>query len=304
MSKKLIVQGKEITISKFNDEDYISLSDMAKDFGGQDQIKNWIRTRATIEYLGTWEAMNNADFNMVGYHHVRMEMISERFIISPTQWAERTNAKGIIAKSGRYGGGTFAHIDIAFEFGSWLSPQFKLYLYTEFQRLKKIESNSYNLEWNVKRVLSKANYTLHTNAIKDFIIPTINVAKDKEWIIYANEADLLNMAVFGYTAKTWKESNPQLALNGSNPRDHASINELAVLSSLESIHSMLIQQGMDKEQRFFYLKKMAQEQLEGLKKLDLVKSIKRESENTYPEIAEKKNQNMIKNSDSPDGFKK
>ena len=306
MSKKLIVQGKEITISKFNDEDYISLSDMAKDFGGQDQIKNWIRTRATIEYLGTWEAMNNADFNMVGYHHVRMEMISERFIISPTQWAERTNAKGIIARSGRYGGGTFAHTDIAFEFGSWLSPQFKLYLYTEFQRLKKIESNSYNLEWNVKRVLSKANYTLHTNAIKDFIIPTINVAKDKEWIIYANEADLLNMAVFGYTAKTWKESNPQLALNGSNPRDHASINELAVLSSLESIHSMLIQQGMDKEQRFFYLKKMAQEQLEGLKKLDLVKSIKRESENTYPEIAEKKNQNMIKNgnSDFPDGSKK
>lgn len=305
MSKKLFVQGKEITLSKFNDEDYISLSDMAKDFGGQDQIKNWIRTRATIEYLGTWEAMNNADFNMVGYHHVRMEMISERFIISPTQWAERTNAKGIIAKSGRYGGGTFAHIDIAFEFGSWLSPQFKLYLYTEFQRLKKIESNSYNLEWNVKRVLSKANYTLHTNAIKDFIIPTINVAKDKEWIVYANEADLLNMAVFGYTAKTWKESNPQLALNGSNPRDHASINELAVLSSLESIHSMLIQQGMDKEQRFFYLKKMAQEQLEGLKKLDLVKSIKRESENTYPQVTEKNNPNKINdNSDSSNESKK
>lgn len=284
MSKKLTVQGKNIELTRFNDNDYISLSDMAKDFGGNDQIKNWIRTRATIEYLGSWEAMNNSDFNMVEYHHVRMEMISERFIISPTQWAERTNAKGIIAKSGRYGGGTFAHIDIAFEFGSWLSPQFKLYLYTEFQRLKKIESNAYNLEWNVKRVLSKANYTLHTNAIKDFILPTMNVAKDREWIVYANEADLLNVAVFGYTAKAWKESNPHLALTGGNPRDYASINELAVLSSLESIHSMLIQQGLDKHSRFFYLKKMAEEQLAGLKKLDIIKSVKRATENTYPEI--------------------
>jgi hypothetical protein len=157
MNKKLIVQGKEIALSRINNDDYISLSDMAKDFGGADQIKNWIRTRSTIEYLGAWEAMNNDSFNMVGYHHVRMEMITDRFIISPTQWAERTNAIGIVAKSGRYHGGTFAHIDIAFEFGSWLSPQFKLYLYTEFQRLKKIESNAYNLEWNVKRILTKAN---------------------------------------------------------------------------------------------------------------------------------------------------
>lgn len=295
MKNKLIVQGREITISKINDDDYISLSDMAKDFGGADQIKNWIRTRSTIEYLGTWEAMNNSNFNMVGFHHVRMELTSERFIISPTQWVERTNAIGIVAKSGRYGGGTFAHIDIAFEFGSWLSPQFKLYLHTEFQRLKKIESNTYNLEWNVKRILTKTNYKLHTNAIKNYIIPSMNVSKDKEWIIYANEADLLNMAVFGYTAKNWKESNPKLALDGANPRDFASINELAVLSSLESIHSMLIQQGMDKHQRFIFLQKVAKEQLEGLKKLDLMKTIKREHDATYID-EEEKNKTLLINS--------
>ena len=208
MSKKLLVQGKEITLSRFNDGDYMSLSDMAKDFGGSDQIKNWIRTRATIEYLGSWEAMNNSEFNMVEYHHVRMEMASERFIISPTQWAERTNAKGIIAKSGRYGGGTFAHIDIAFEFGSWLSPQFKLYLYTEFQRLKKIESNTYNLEWNVKRVLSKANYTLHTNAVKEFVIPSMNVSKHKEWIVYANEADCAKYGSIWIYSKVVEGSQP------------------------------------------------------------------------------------------------
>ncbi len=288
MKNKLIVQGIEIALSRINNEDYISLSDMAKDFGGTDQIKNWIRTRATIEYLGTWEAMNNSDFNMVGFHHVRMELISERFIISPTQWAERTNAIGIIAKSGRYGGGTFAHKDIAFEFGSWLSPQFKLYLYTEFQRLKKIESNTYNLEWNVKRILTKANYKLHTDAVRDYVIPTMNITKDKEWIVYANEADLLNMAVFGFTAKAWKEANPTLALRNANPRDYASINELAVISSLESIHSMLLQQGIDKANRYRLMKNMATEQLENLKKLDIVKSLKRNDDITYLGDDEKK----------------
>jgi hypothetical protein len=288
-SKIIVVQGHEISFSKINDDDYISLTDMAKDFGGNDQIKNWIRTRNTIEFLGTWESMNNPDFNMVGFHHVRSEMVSERFIISPTQWVERTNAKGILAKSGRYSGGTIAHADIAFEFGSWLSPQFKLYLYTEFQRLKKIETNAYNLEWNVKRVLTKANYRLHTDAIRDFIIPIMNVAKDKEWIVYANEADLLNMAVFGYTAKAWKEANPSLALSNANPRDYASINELAVISSLESIHSILIQQGIDKENRFRLLKKMASEQLENLKKLDIMKSVKKENDSTFLGGETKKN---------------
>jgi len=279
-TKILNVQGRKISLTRIHDDDYISITDMAKDFGGNDQIKNWIRTRRTIEFLGTWESINNPDFNMVGFHQVSLDTTTERFIISPTQWVERTNAKGIIARSGRYGGGTFAHVDIAFEFGSWLSPQFKLYLYTEFQRLKKIESNNSDLEWNVKRVLTKANYKLHTNAIRDYIIPKMNIAKQKERLIYANEADLLNMALFGYTAKEWKEANPSVTLKQANPRDYATINELAVLSSLESIHSMLIQQGLDKEQRYLILAKMASEQLTNLSKLDIMGSIKKQSELT------------------------
>jgi hypothetical protein len=162
-----------------------------------------------------------------------------------------------------------------------------LFLYTEFQRLKKIESNVYNLEWNVKRILTKANYKLHTDAVRDFVIPTLNVPKDKEWIVYANEADLLNMAVFGYTAKEWKEANPSLALNNANPRDYASINELAVISSLESIHSMLLQQGLDKPTRYSLMKKMATEQLNNLKKLDIMKSLKRQDDTTYLDEGEK-----------------
>lgn len=163
-----------------------------------------------------------------------------------------------------------------------------MYLYTEFQRLKKIESNAYNLEWNVKRILTKANYKLHTDAVRDYVIPAMNVSKDKEWIVYANEADLLNMAVFGYTAKAWKEANPSLALNNANPRDYASINELAVISSLESINSMLLAQGIDKANRYRLMKNMAVEQLENLKKLDIMKAVKRQNDTTYLGDGEKK----------------
>ena len=277
----LNVQGRKILLSRIDDLEYISITDMAKDFGGNDQIKNWIRTRRTIEYLGTWETINNSDFNMVEFHHVKMATTSESFIISPTQWIKRTNAKGLIAKSGRYGGGTFAHVDIAFEFGSWLSPQFKLYLHTEFQRLKKTESETYNLEWNVKRVLTKANYRLHTNAIRDYIIPKLDLKKADESVIYANEAEILNMAVFGYTSKDWREANPSLKSTQANPRDFASINELAVLSNLEGIHSILIQQQLEKKTRYSILKKMATEQIANLNNLDLMKSIKKQNNTSY-----------------------
>ena len=280
----LNVQGREILLSRINDLEYISLTDMAKDFGGNDQIKNWIRTRRTIEYLGTWETINNSHFNMVEFHHVKMATTSESFIISPTQWIKRTNAIGLIAKSGRYGGGTFAHVDIAFEFGSWLSPQFKLYPYTEFQRLKKTESETNNLEWNVKRVLTKANYRLHTNAIRDYIIPKLDLKKADESVIYANEAEILNMAVFGYTSKDWREANPSLKSTQANPRDFASINELAVLSNLEGIHSILIQQQLEKKTRYSILKKMATEQLANLNNLDLMKSIKKQNDTSYVKI--------------------
>lgn len=292
-SKTITVQGHEINVSKLNDADYISISDIAKDFGGNDQIKNWIRTRRTVEYLGAWESINNHNFNMVEFHHVMYESGSEKFIISPTQWVERTNAIGIVAKSGRYGGGTFAHQDIAFEFCSWLSPQFKLYLIKEFQRLKEAESNLYNIEWNVKRVLAKANYRIHTDAIKEHVIPQLNIQKDKEWIEYAKEADILNVALFGYTSKKWKEENPRLAINDYNIRDFASINELAVLANLESINSLLIKKGVSKQDRFQILKEEAEFQLKSLNEIDFVKSIKKESDSTYLERSNDSNNKVF-----------
>lgn len=277
--KVLQVQGSEIRVIKIRDDEFISLSDMAKSFGGNDQIKNWIRTRRTVEFLGTWETINNPGFNMVEFHHVTFESGSDRFIMSPTQWAERTHAIGIMAKSGRYGGGTFAHKDIAFEFGTWLSPQFKLYLIKEFQRLKEIESNEYNLEWKVKRLLSKANYKIHTDAIQKCIVP------EKKWLkealIYADEADLLNLALFKTTAQRWKEQCPEQAEQGQNIRDVASINELTVLSNLESLNSVLIKQGKSKEDRFELLEITANEQLKLLGGEDFLKSLKYISDNVY-----------------------
>jgi len=275
----LQVQGSEIRVIKVKDEEYISLTDMAKSFGGNDQIKNWIRTRRTVEFLGTWETINNPDFNMVGFHQVSFESGSDRFIMSPTQWAERTNAVGLMAKSGRYGSGTFAHKDIAFEFGTWLSPQFKLYLIKEFQRLKEIESNEYNLEWKVKRILSKANYKIHADAVQKCIVP------EKKWIkealIYADEADILNLALFKTTAKRWKEEYPEQTGQGLNIRDIASINELTVLSNLESLNSVLIKQGKSKEERFMLLEKVADEQLKLLRSEDFLKTLKYTSEDIY-----------------------
>jgi len=281
-NKVVTVQGHQISLSMINDANFVSLSDMAKDFGGSDQIKNWIRTRRTIEYLGTWEVINNQNFNMVEFHHVMNEAGSEKFIMSPTQWAERTNAIGIIAKSGRFGGGTFAHEDIALEFGSWLSPQFRLYLMTEFKRLKEIESHSYNLEWNVKRVISKINYRLHTDSIKENIIPKLNIHKSKEWLVYASEADILNVALFGCTAKDWEQSNPKSVLEGKNIRDFASINELAVLSNIESLNSIMIKEGISKKDRFNKLLEVSTSQLKALHGENFIKSLKHTSDSTYP----------------------
>ena len=276
------VQGKDIHITKVDEKDYISLTDMANGFeGGNALIDNWLRNKNTIEFLAVWESINNPLFNSIEFEGIKTEAGSNRFTLSVRKWVENTNAKGVFSKTGRYGGGTFAHKDIAFEFGSWLSPQFKLYLITEFQRLKELESNQYNLEWSVRRILAKTNYRLHTDAIKDFIIPSSNVEKDKEWIVYANEADILNAAIFGFTAKSWKESNPTLALKGYNSRDFASINELTVLSNLESLNSLLIKQGIDAKTRFTLLKTTAKDQLAALSNIDSLKSIKRLSTDTY-----------------------
>ena len=193
--KKIEIENAIISITKVNEDDFICLTDMAKakkgDNRAADVIKNWIRTRTTIEFLGTWEKLYNPNFNMVEFDHFKAEAGLPTFVLSAKQWIEKTNAIGIIAKSGRYGG-TYAHRDIAFEFGSAISATFKLYLIKEYQRFKEIESNQYNIEWNVKRILSKANYHIQTDAVKNYILPKKNYTKNTEWISYAEEADLLN----------------------------------------------------------------------------------------------------------------
>lgn len=217
---------------------------------------------------------------MVEFDHFRKEAGLPTFVLSVGQWVEKTNAIGLVAKSGKYGG-TYAHKDIAFEFGSAISPVFKLYLIKEYQKLKEKESNHLNLEWNVKRILSKANYHIQTEAIKNNIIPAKVVDSNKQWLVYAEEADLLNVAVFGCTAKELREANRDIPLEIQNIRDEASINELTVLANLESLNSVLIQNGVSKTERFYILSKTAEEQLEVLKKYDSLKSIKKQGEQHY-----------------------
>jgi hypothetical protein len=224
--------------------------------------------------------MNNPNFKVVEFDHFKKEAGLPTFVLSVSQWVEQTGAIGLVSKSGRYGG-TYAHKDIAFEFGSAISPIFKLYLIKEYQRLKEIESNQFNLEWDVKRILSKVNYSIHTDAIKNHIIPTLNIAKDKEWITFADEADVLNVALFGCTAKIWRQSNPQLVLEGKNIRDMASINQLTILSNLEVINSELIKNKLPKTQRFQYLHRMALQQLAILDKSNAMKSLQKLSDSTF-----------------------
>jgi hypothetical protein len=270
------VQGKEIALTKHRNEDYISLTDMVKGFDGENAlIEKWLRSGSTIEFLGVWETINNPDFNSLEFGGIRNASGINTFTLSVKKWVEQTGAIGIYSRTGRHHSGTFAHKDIAFEFGSWLSPQFKLYLIKEFQRLKEAESHSQDLEWNVRRVLSKTNYRLHTDAVKAFIIPESNVAKDKEGLVYASEADLLNIVMFGCTAREWKEANPSLALQGYNIREIASINELTVLANIEFYSSLLIKQRMSTVDRVRKLKKSAKEQLESLNELDQLNSIRK-----------------------------
>ena len=283
--KQIEVEEKIISITSHKDDDYICLTDMVRGEEGNDHIRNWMRNRNTVEFLGIWEQLYNPNFKGVEFDTFKKEAGLNSFNLTPRKWIENTNAVGIISKSGR-NGGTYAHRDIAFEFGAWISPMFKLLLIKEFQRLKEIESNKYNLEWDVKRVLSKVNYHIHTDAVKNHIIPKSKYKTDKQWIEYAEEADLLNVALFGCTAKQWKEVNPQHALDGKNMRDFASINELAVLSNLESLNSELIKGGVKKGIRFNNMRRISKEQLEILNKTDMLKSIKKESDSTY--IDEKK----------------
>mgnify|MGYP000610347075 CR=1 FL=1 len=279
--KQIEVENAIITIVEHKEEDYICLTDMVKHLdGGSSVIENWLRNKNTIEFLAVWEQLNNPLFNSLEFEEIKKEAGLNRFHLSAKKWVDKTKAIGLISKAGRYGG-TYAHKDIAFEFGAWISPMFKLLLIKEFQRLKEIETNQLNLEWDVRRILTKANYGIHTDAIKNHIIPALNVSKDKEWLTYADEADVLNVALFGCTAKQWKQANPQLALDKKNMRDYASINQLTVLSNLEVLNSELIKNKLPKSQRFQYLHRMALQQLTVLDDSNALKALQKLSDDIY-----------------------
>lgn len=256
------VFSKEIRVilNKEKDNDYISLTDMVKGSEGEDHIRNWMRNKNTIEFLGIWEQLHNPNFKGVEFGTFWHEAGLNRFNMTPKKWIEGTNAIGIVSKSGR-GGGTYAHKDIAFNFGMWISPKFQLYIVQEYQRLKEQEDNPLLEQWNVKRLLSKTNYTLHTDAIKNIIIPKYSLTRFKESLIYATEADMLNLILFGCTAKDWEEANPELAKKKMNVRDTATINQLVVLSNMESLNSMLIKQGFNRDRRRVILHQMAKDQM-------------------------------------------
>ena len=259
----ITVQNIPITVSYEDMDDYICITDIAAaksdNSRAADVIKNWIRSRSTLEFLGTWEQIYNPDFKVVEFDHFKQEAGLHTFTLSVSDWVNSTNAIGLFVKKGRYGG-TFAHKDIAFEFASAISPVFKLYLIKEFQRLKEKENDLQKLEWNAKRFLSKNNYLIQTDAVKNYLIPACNYREELQWLPYAEEADLLNVALFGFTAKAWREANPELAKK-SNVRDYATINELAVLSNLESHNAQMIREGKDKTDRFAVLKEIADYQL-------------------------------------------
>lgn len=260
MKNRIInVKGSAVAIATHHDQDYISLTDMVKRFGDESVLYNWLRNRNTIEFLGIWEQIYNPAFKPLEFDRFKLQAGLNSFTLSPKKWIEATGAIGIYAKSGR-GGGTFAHKDIAFEFGSWLSPEFKLYLIKEFQRLKDEESRVTSLEWSFQRTLSKVNYKIHTDAIKERLIPP-RITPVQTGIIYASEADLLNVALFGITAAQWRQTNPEQA---GNMRDAATLEQLVVLSNLESINAVLIHQGLAGKDRLVQLNAIAITQMRSL----------------------------------------
>lgn len=284
MSRKtssILVQNVPVTVMSIDQRDYISLTDMAKartDAGrAADVIKNWLRARSTLEFLGTWEIMYNPDFKVVEFDHFKSEAGLHTFTLSAKEWIESTHAIGMYVQAGRYGG-TYAHKDIAFEFGSAISPIFKLYLLKEYQRLKDEENDRLKLEWDAKRFLSKNNYLIHTDAIKNYVLPRSNHSKSTEWLVYADEADLLNVALFGCTAKEWRDANPVLAAK-QNIRDFASIAQLTVLSNLETHNAEMIKQGIDKAERFDRLKQIADYQLRVLTEAEAIQKLPKGNDN-------------------------
>lgn len=259
MKRTIKVNGTEVVIFSQKEEDYISLTDIARYKNPEepkDVVKNWLRSRSSIEFLGLWEKINNKNFKGVEFDSFLYEAGSNSFVLSPQKWIKNTDAIGMISKSGR-GGGTFAHKDIAFEFATWISVEFKLYLIKEFQRLKLEENNRESLDWDLKRNLAKINYAIHTEAVKNHLIPPEISEKDKN-IIYASEADILNKALFGSTAKEWKINNPN---KEGNLRDYANTLQLVVLSNLENLNSEFIKEKIDQTERLIRLNKIAISQI-------------------------------------------
>jgi hypothetical protein len=269
-NKVILVKETPVTIIEVNQQDYISLTDMIKPFGDEAIIANWLRNRNTLEFLGIWERIYNSDFKPLEFEGFKKQAGLNSFTISPKKWAEQTNAIGIVSKAGRYGGGTYAHKDIAFEFGSWLSAEFKLYLIKEFQRLKDEENKTHQLEWNLQRTLSKINYRIHTDAIKETLIPP-QLTRQQTGTIYASEADLLNMALFGKTAAEWRKENPG---KSGNIRDEATLEQLVVLSNLESINAVLLRQELSQSERLQQLNAIAISQIKSLLANNSMKKLK------------------------------
>ena len=258
-SKIINIEQHPILIVSHNNQDYISLTDMARSQMQEAIIIKWLSLKSTIEYLGEWEALYNPDFNYTEFGTIKNAAGSNNFVLSVKQWIEHTNANGLTAKAGRYGG-TYGHKDIAFHFGMWISPKFQLLLVKEYQRLKADENNRLKLEWNLQRTLAKVNYHIHTDAIKETLIPK-ELPKEKINFIYADEADMLNMALFGLTAKQWRDANPNAE---GNIRDAATIEQLVVLSNMESINAVLIHQGLQQSARLQQLNKIAISQMKSL----------------------------------------
>lgn len=267
-SKTINIDGNEIAIlTQENQADFISLTDMAKSQLQDIVIIKWLSLKNTIEYLGEWESLYNPSFNYTEFGIIKNAAGSNNFVLSVKQWIAATNAIGITSKAGRYGG-TYAHKDLAFHFGMWISPKFQLLLIKEYQRLKSDENNRLQLEWDLQRTLSKINYRIHTDAIKENIVPKLS--KVQLNFVYANEADILNVALFGITAKQWREDNPKAK---GNMRDEASLEQLIVLSNMESINALLIQQGLSQKERLIQLNKVATGQMNSLLQSKVIKKL-------------------------------
>lgn len=266
--KKDTINAKGFTIQVYTEDfrnDYVSLTDIARYKNKEepkDVVKNWLRVKNTIEFLGLWESINNPNFKGVEFDSFRKEAGTNAFTLSPQRWIEKTNAIGIVSKSGRYGG-TFAHSDIAMEFASWISPEFKLYIIQDYKRLKSDENSKLSLGWNLNREISKINYKIHTDAIKEYILK--DLTNEQLSYKYASEADMLNVALFNKRAKQWREENPELK---GNMRDYASLNELLVLANMESYNAVLIGKSMDQKERMIELRKLARTQLMSIEKLN------------------------------------